>query len=339
MNTLILDKPGSLRVAQTDPPDEAPFGHALVKVHRVGVCGTDWHAYRGNQPFFSYPRVLGHELGVEVERVNDPASDLKPGDRCAVEPYLNCGECIACRRGRGNCCERLEVLGVHVDGGMTERIVVPTAKLHRSAELELDQLALVETLAIGGHAVKRASAEADEWALVIGAGPIGLAVATSLQAVGAQVIVMDVSEPRLAFCREQLGVTHTLSPGDDTAERLEAITGGQLPTSVFDATGNAESMAQTLRLTAYGGQVTFVGLCRDKVALDDPELHRRELTLRASRNALPADFKRIIESVERGEIDTRPWLTHRCRFDALPDHAEQWLAPDAGLIKAILYFD
>ena len=169
MNAIVLEKPGLLRNTQVDAPADLPEGCALVRVNRVGVCGTDWHAYRGNQPFFSYPRILGHELGVVVERVNDPQSALKPGDRCAVEPYLNCGRCVACRHDKPNCCENLKVLGVHVDGGMRERIVVPTRKLHASEKLSLDELALVEPLGIGCHAVDRAKIAAGEWVLVIGA--------------------------------------------------------------------------------------------------------------------------------------------------------------------------
>src|SRR5437016_1168272 len=147
MKTLTLNEPGNFAFSETPEPVDLPPGHALVRVRRVGICGTDWHAYHGRQPFFTYPRILGHELGIEVERVNDASSSLRPGDRCSVEPYLNCGRCIACRRGKGNCCVDLKVLGVHIDGGMRERIVVPTNKLHRSNSLSLEQLALVETLA------------------------------------------------------------------------------------------------------------------------------------------------------------------------------------------------
>src|SRR3954471_11847766 len=213
MDTIILTNPGALELAQTpEPPATPPAGHAIVRVRRVGICGTDWHAYHGRQPFFSYPRVLGHELGVEVERVNDPASDLKPGDRCSVEPYLNCGRCIACRRGKPNCCTELKVMGVHVDGGMRPLLTLPARKLHRSAKLDYEQLALVETLGIGAHAVERAEAKSDDFILIIGAGPIGLSVLQFALVTGATVAVMDISAPRLDFCRT-LGVKHTVVAG------------------------------------------------------------------------------------------------------------------------------
>ncbi|MBI4586134.1 MAG: alcohol dehydrogenase catalytic domain-containing protein [Planctomycetes bacterium] len=159
MKTIVLEQPEQLRCVETPPPEGPPPGWALVRVRRVGVCGTDLHAFRGRQPFFSYPRILGHELGVEVVQVNAPAAGVKPGDRCAVEPYLNCGACQPCRLGRTNCCEKLQVLGVHTDGGMRELIAVPASKLHRSAALGLDELALVEPLGVGAHAVDRAGVE------------------------------------------------------------------------------------------------------------------------------------------------------------------------------------
>src|SRR5688500_4713137 len=177
MHALSLDQPERLRLTTRDEPaSPPPPGHALVRVHRVGICGTDWHAYRGKQPFFTYPRVLGHELGVEVVEVNDASAAIRPGDRCAVEPYLNCGQCIACRHGKGNACANMQVLGVHRDGGMQQFLIVPANKLHPSSKLTLEQLALVETLAIGCHAVARGQLRKDESVLVIGVGPIGLSV-------------------------------------------------------------------------------------------------------------------------------------------------------------------
>jgi len=337
MKAIVLEKPGSLRGIRTDEPADLPQGCALVRVGRVGVCGTDWHAYRGDQPFFSYPRILGHELGVVVERVNDPQSVLKPGDRCAVEPYLNCGQCVACRHGKPNCCANLKVMGVHVDGGMRERIVVPARKLHRSEKLSLDELALVEPLGIGCHAVDRANVVSGEWVLVIGAGPIGLSVIPFAMAAGATVVSMDIDSRRLEFCRASMGVRHTIDAGEaDPAAALKKLTGDDLPTCVIDATGNAQSMARCLELSAHGGRIVFVGLFQGDLMFDDPNFHRRELTLLASRNARPADFDRIIALVERGQIDTKPWITHRVGFDRVVEEFPRWLMPDSGMLKAMI---
>ena len=251
MLQITLDQPGKFSAADVSEPKPAP-GEALVRVHRIGVCGTDLHAFAGKQPFFNYPRILGHELGVEVIDPGTEPHGLKAGDRCSVEPYINCGHCIACRRGKPNCCTELKVMGVHIDGGMRPLLTVPARKLHRSAKLDYEQLALVETLGIGAHAVERAEAKKDDFILVIGAGPIGLSVIQFALVTGATLAVMDVSESRLAFCRDQLGVKHTVIAGPDTATQLKAIGSGDLPTIVIDATGNPKSMAGTFDLTAHG---------------------------------------------------------------------------------------
>jgi len=340
MDTIILQEPGRFEMTRReDPPREPPPGHALVKVHTVGICGTDWHAYRGKQPFFTYPRVLGHELGVEVVSVNDPTSDLKRGDKCAVEPYLNCGRCIACRRGRSNCCANLRVLGVHIDGGMQQFIIVPTNKLHRSERLSPEQLALVETLGIGCHAAGRAGIEKGETVLVIGAGPIGLSVLPFAAADGARLIVADVSESRLEFCRKTARVEHTIDARQDLLSQLQQLTDNDFPTVIIDATGNAASMQKTFELIAPGGRIVFVGLFPGEVTFNDPNFHKREITLLASRNALPGDFRRIIKLVEDGTVDTRPWITHRAAHHQLIEIFPQWLAPDANVLKAMVRFD
>lgn len=339
MDTIVLQEPGRFEMTRRDDlPSTPPVGHALVRVHRVGICGTDWHAYRGKQPFFTYPRVLGHELGVEVVAVNDPSSSLKPGDRCAVEPYLNCGQCIACRRGKGNCCVNLQVLGVHRDGGMQQYIIVPTDKLHPSAKLSLEQLALVETLGIGCHAAARGQVQRGEKVLVIGAGPIGLSVLPFLSADGGELIVADVSEPRLEFCRKTAGVRHTIDARSDIIPALKDLTDGDLPTLVIDATGNSASMTKTFDYVAAGGRIVFVGLFQGEVTFNDPNFHRREVTLLASRNALPDDFRRIIKLVEDGKIDTQPWITHRAGYRDLLDVFPKWLEPQANVLKAMVSF-
>jgi 2-desacetyl-2-hydroxyethyl bacteriochlorophyllide A dehydrogenase len=339
MKTLILETPGRIAAADTTEPGQPAAGEALVRVHRVGVCGTDIHAFNGKQPFFSYPRILGHELGVEVVAVGTGVANVKVGDRCAVEPYLNCGKCIACRRGKPNCCTDLKVLGVHTDGGHRERILLPAAKLHPSAKLTLDQLALVETLGIGAHAVERAGLDAGENVAVIGAGPIGLAVIQFALAAGARVIVIDVNEGRLAFCRDRLGLAAADlidARSADVVAKLKELTNGDLPTAVFDATGNPKSMAASFEYPAHGGKLIFVGLFPGDVTFNDPNFHRRELTLFASRNARSADFPRILQLIEDGKVDTTPWITHRAPLADVPALFESWTKPEAGVLKAMI---
>src|SRR5262249_24818515 len=234
MKALLLESPKHFKRIETKAPDKPGRGDALVRVHRVGVCGTDISGYLGKMPFFSYPRIPGHELGVEVLDVGAGVSNIKPGDRCSVEPYINDPDSYASRRGHPNCCERLEVLGVHRDGGMRPEFVLPARKLHPSGRLSFDQLALVETLAIGCHAVNRAAPRADESCLIIGAGPIGLSTLEFVKLTGAKIIVLDVNEKRLEFCRRVMGVPFTIKDSDRLEQDLRDVTDGHLPDVVID---------------------------------------------------------------------------------------------------------
>jgi 2-desacetyl-2-hydroxyethyl bacteriochlorophyllide A dehydrogenase len=337
MNAIRLEEPGRIAAIEVETPAPPGEGEVMVRVRRIGVCGTDLHAYRGKQPFFTYPRILGHELGVEVVELGPGVSHLRTGDRCSVEPYLNCQRCIACRRGKPNCCAELRVLGVHADGGMRELLCVPARKLHASQTLTLDQLALVETLAMGCHGVERAQLEAGETVLVVGAGPIGLSVIQFAAEAGARVIVLDVNAERLAFCTRELGVPHVVdASAGDPLEEIRRIGCGDLPTAVFDATGNPASMASAFNLPAPGGRLVFVGLFQGDVAFNDPNFHRRELALLASRNALPGDFTRIIRLIEAGRIDTSPWITHRAPLSGVVAEFPAWTRPETGVIKAMI---
>jgi 2-desacetyl-2-hydroxyethyl bacteriochlorophyllide A dehydrogenase len=338
MKTIVLKKPGDFQLTERPAPGAPAPGEALVRIHRVGVCGSDIHAYKGNQPFFTYPRVVGHELGVEIVAVGPNEKGLAVGDRCAVEPYMHCGRCIACRRGKTNCCVSLQVLGVHTDGGMRESMSVPVAKLHRSRTLSLDQLALVEMLTIGAHAVRRAQLEPGENALVVGAGPIGLATMTFAQLIGARVSVLEISAWRREFCRKQLKIERCLDGAEDTGKQLEGILNGDLPTTVFDATGSPKSMVQAVQYVANGGKLVYVSLVQADLTFADTELHRRELTLIRSRNALAADFLWAMQMVEDGRIDLDPWITHRAPADKMVAEFPGWVNPDRGVVKAVVEF-
>ncbi len=339
MQTVVLEQPGHLALRETAPPEgPLPQGEALVRVQRVGVCGSDLKAWKGEMPFLSYPRVLGHELGVEILEIGPNEAGLRAGDRAAVEPYLNCGHCIACRRGRTNCCSSLRVLGVHTDGGMREFIRVPVGKLHPSAELTLDQLALVETLVIGAHAIRRGAPCPDDCLLVIGVGPIGLTVIASAAASGVDIIAMDVNPARLEFAQEMPGVSHAVDARDRPLEQLADITDGDMPTQVYDASGSAAAMNASFDTLAMGGTLVFVGLVTDDITFHDPEFHRREMTVMSSRNGTAEDFRQVIDMVETGAIDTTPWITHRASPAELIRDLPTWLDPASGCLKAMMQF-
>lgn len=337
MRAIQLLEPQQFRQIDIPEPTEPGPDEALVRVHRVGICGTDISGYLGKMPFYSYPRIPGHELGVEVVAVGSGVTNVKVGDKCSVEPYINNPASFASRRGRTNCCEELQVLGVHTDGGMRPLFKLPARKLHVSKKLAMEQLALVETLAIGCHAVARCAPQPNENVLVIGAGPIGLSVIEFVKLTGANLIVMDMVASRLDFCREKMGVKQTLKAGDGQEEKaLRDMTDGHLPTIVIDATGNAKSMSNALNYVGHTGKLVYVGITTDNVSFPHPLMHRREMTLLASRNAMPEDFDRIIQLIESGTIDTKPWITHRTGFDDLIAQFPSYTKPETGVIKAIV---
>jgi len=337
MKALQFESPRNFIPINIDEPSKPAAGEALVRVHRIGICGTDLSGYLGKMPFFSYPRIPGHELGVEVLEVGEGVTNVKPGDRCSVEPYINDPNSYASRRGFPNCCEKLEVLGVHRDGGMRPRFVLPARKLHPSTKLAFDQLALVETLAIGCHAVNRGAPKSDESCLIIGAGPIGLATLEFVKLTGAKTIVLDTNAQRLDFCRNTMGVKHTVQLSDSVEKDLRDLTDGHLPDVVIDATGSSASMSSAFGLVAPGGgRLVYVGITTDEVKFRHGTFHKPEGTLLCSRNALPEDFTRIIGLIESGQIDTKPWITHRATFDDLPGTFPSYTKPETGVIKAVV---
>ncbi len=335
MKSLILEKLFVFQYKEVAFDDTLAPDEVLLKIHSIGICGTDYHAFRGNQPFFSYPRRLGHELGAEIIAVGSGVDTEKYplSSRVSVEPYLHCGTCSACWRGKTNCCESLEVLGVHRDGGMTEFLKVPAAKVHISETLSFEQLALVETLAIGCHAVERAAIQSGDIVLVIGAGPIGLSVIEFARLKSTAIFVVDRDANRLAFCRDNYAVKTIIATSE--AFNLQAFM-PKKPTIIFDATGNEHSMNDTIKEVANGGKIVFVGLHLGNVVFKDTDFHRREITLLSSRNALSSDFKFIIKKMEEGVIDTSKWITHRADFDDMVCNFENWLDPKSRVIKAVV---
>lgn len=322
-----LQLAGPLRLELIELPEAGPPGpgEALVAIRSVGICGTDLSGYLGRMPFIECPRILGHELGVEVLAIGEGVRNVLAGDRCSVEPYLSCGDCHACRQGRTNCCESLQVLGVHCDGAMRERMILPAARLHAGNGLGFDQLALVETLAIGCHAVDRAALCGGEDVLVVGAGPIGLTVLEFARMHPCAITLLEVNEARRDFVSRHY-------PGVRVVDSLPDLPAAQV---VFDATGHPESMARTLRLARFTGRIVYVGITKEPVVLDDPLFHRRELTLLASRNAVSADFPRIIRLIKDGVIDTGSWITHRCSLEGLPPLMESLVKPGSAVVKAM----
>jgi 2-desacetyl-2-hydroxyethyl bacteriochlorophyllide A dehydrogenase len=311
-------------------------GHAIIKIKRIGICGTDLHAFEGTQPFFEYPRILGHELAGELMAFDD-APDFEIGEAVTIIPYFNCGHCIACRKGKPNCCSSISVCGVHEDGGMAEYLSVPSYALFHGDGLSLDQLALLEPLAIGAHGVGRASIQPGEYVLVIGAGPIGLGTIEFARIAGANIIVMDVNENRLEFCKDNLKVQHTINAlSNDVIEQLQSLTNGQMPSVVIDCTGNLKAINAGFQYLSHGGRYVLIGLQKGEICFPHPEFHKREATLMSSRNATRSDFEKVSAALKNKEIDPGTFITHRVHFDKLKDEFEKFLDPVNNVIKAMV---
>ncbi|MGA0555546.1 zinc-binding alcohol dehydrogenase family protein [Larkinella sp. VNQ87] len=335
MEQLVCTTPGQFEYRTGIKPDMMP-GHAILRIRRIGICGTDLHAFEGTQPFFEYPRILGHELAGELVDFDD-APGFEQGETVTILPYFYCGTCVACRAGKTNCCAQLKVAGVHMDGGMVEYLRVPSYSLVHGNGLSLDELALAEPLSIGAHGVRRADVQPGEFVLVIGAGPIGLGVMEFARIAGGQVIAMDINENRLAFCREKLRVPHTIDARSaDVVEQLRSLTNGDMPTVVIDATGSLKAINNAFQYLAHGARFVLVGLQRGDISLSHPEFHKREATLMSSRNATRQDFEHVLNCLKQGLIDPVTYITHRVRFGQVKDQFASWLNPANGVIKAMV---
>jgi 2-desacetyl-2-hydroxyethyl bacteriochlorophyllide A dehydrogenase len=340
MKALIMKKPGEFAVEERVKP--APKrGEILFKTLQVGVCGTDLHAFEGAQPFFDYPRIAGHELAAAVAEIpasaKEAAGNIREGDVVSVLPYLHCGTCIACGKGKTNCCSNLRCIGVHVDGGMQEYFTLPAFYAVPTGRVKPRDIALVECFSIGFHGVRRGNPAAGEAALVVGAGPIGIGAIHGLKERGAKVIVLDINDKRLAYAKDIAKADYTVNSKDiDPREALADITGGEMPPLVIDATGNAAQMMKTFDLTGHGGTIVFVGLVRADISFHDPLFHAKEITLMASRNATREDFVNVIAGIESGRVNTAGFVTHTATMEETVSRFADWLKPESGCIKAVV---
>lgn len=315
MKAIVCTEPGNMNGVKKNDPLISEDKDVLIAVKRIGICGTDIHAFGGNQPFFTYPRILGHELSGVVEGIGSNVKNIKIGDIVTIIPYMHCGECIACRNGKTNCCMHMQVLGVHMDGGMAEYVKVPSSHVLVVNELSLDNAAMVEPLSIGAHAVRRAAIKQDETVLIIGAGPIGLGVARFAKLQGAKTIIMDISDERLHFCKEWADCDVVINASsDDLTQQLLDQNEGSLPSIVIDATGNKQSMMNAFDYVGHGGKLVYVGLVKDIISFNNPNFHSKELTLLGSRNATKEDFDFVISCLIKGLIQPF-YITKKIKFD------------------------
>ncbi|MDO1511654.1 zinc-binding alcohol dehydrogenase family protein [Maribacter confluentis] len=336
MKYIICEKPHHFKLLEKEVPLKKE-GEALLKVHRVGICGTDLHAYVGNQAFFKYPRILGHELAAEIIEIDENKEKLKVGDQVIVMPYVSCGTCIACKNGKTNCCANINVLGVHADGGMQEIISVKADLLIPVNHLSFNEMAIIEPLAIGAHAIRRSNVKIGDTIVVIGCGPIGIGLIKLAQIVGANVIALDVNDERLNFVKKEVGVAHAINVMGKPKEIIAKITGGDMATAVFDATGNRKALESGIDYMSNGGKYILVGLSKGELTYSHPQIHAKETTLMCSRNATQEDFQFVIKHIK--EFPTKSFITHQVHFSEMIKNFDSWLLPETGVVKAIVNFD
>ncbi|XHA15966.1 zinc-binding alcohol dehydrogenase family protein [Citrobacter farmeri] len=337
MNMLICQEPRKLIHEKRDIP--IPDKHeALIKIKSVGICGTDIHAWGGNQPFFSYPRVLGHEICGDIVTLGEKVTQFKVGQQVAVIPYVACQQCPACLGGRTNCCEKISVIGVHQDGGFSEYLSVPVTNLLQAEGIDPHAAALIEPYAISAHAVRRAAIAPGDQVLVVGAGPIGIGAAAIARADGAQVVVADTSIARREHVTSRLGLPVVDPSEDDFEAQLRSQFGGSLAQKVLDATGNQHAMNNTVNLIRHGGTIVFVGLFKGDLQFSDPEFHKKETTMMGSRNATPEDFAKVGRLMAEGKLNAEMMLTHRYPFSQLAEVFERDVINNRTLIKGVITF-
>lgn len=336
MTALACVAPGDLQLIEQTPAMRGE-GEALVRPRRVGICGTDYHIFEGKHPFLAYPRIMGHELAVEIA---DPGpSSFAPGEIVVVNPYLFCGKCIACTRGKANCCVNIAVLGVHRDGGMTGLLSLPPQNLIRAEGLSTDSCATVEFLAIGAHAVRRAALSSADRVLVIGAGPIGFGATLFAALSGASVTVMDRDAGRLATADAIFDISGTIMADSDADTAVATATSGDGFDVVFDATGNRASIEKGFDFVAHGGRYVLISVVKGDITFVDSDFHRKEMTISGSRNATTEDFEQVIAAIRDGKVPVDRLITHRTTLAGAVTDLPRWATQKTGLIKAVIEID
>jgi 2-desacetyl-2-hydroxyethyl bacteriochlorophyllide A dehydrogenase len=317
MKSVCLKKPGEISLVDIPVPTRGK-GQILVKVRSAGICGSDIGAYKGVNPLVTYPRIIGHEIAGEVLEVPEDETDLMPGDRVVLEPYVYCGTCYPCSIGHTNCCENLTVRGVHIDGGMAEYVTHPRHLVHKAPSIiPWELLPLAEPLVISMHAVTQPKTLAGEHVAITGAGQIGLLAAQYALTLGAIPIVIDPVEERLTLTR-RVGVVHTVNPVTcDSVAAVKEITRGRMAEVVIEASGDARAIRNSLDYVAYAGRVVLVGWPKNEIPLPTALITKKELSVFGSRNSVGM-FPESLRLISEGKVDVSVLLTRTVSMEEAP---------------------
>jgi 2-desacetyl-2-hydroxyethyl bacteriochlorophyllide A dehydrogenase len=334
MKAVLIPSPNEISISDVADPVRKE-SEVLIKVHGMGICGSDINAYKGTNPLVSYPRIIGHEISGEVLEVPAGESELKAGDRVVIEPYVFCGKCYPCLNQRTNCCENLQVRGVHIDGGMSEFCSHPRHLVHKvSDNVGWDLLAMIEPLTISVHAVRRSRAKKGEHVAVTGAGPIGLLAALFAKTLGAEPILIDPIEERLDFARK-MGIRHTVNLKTENAvEKIKSITNGRMTEALVEASGSEAAIRSSLDYVAYSGRISLVGWPKGEVSLPTSLFTKKELDVVGSRNSFHA-FPESASLISSNAINVRPLITCVIAFTEIPSTMKEMVAHPENFMKVV----
>ena len=334
MKAIYLQSPGNIKVEQVAYPCRKE-NEVLIKVRSLGICGSDIGAYAGTNPLVSYPRIIGHEVAGEVLEVPKNETALAVGDRIVLEPYVYCGKCYPCKNSRTNCCENLTVLGVHIDGAMSEYFSHPRHLVHKVPDnMPWNLLAMVEPLTISMHAVKRSRVKKGEHVVITGAGPIGLLAAQYALTLEAVPIVVDLVVERLEFAK-QLGAKHTVNPIKvDAVSAIKSITAGKMAEVVIEASGSAAAIRSSVDYVAYSGRIALVGWPKNEISLPTALFTKKELDIVGSRNSFRA-FPESIRLIAETKVDVASVITKTITFEELPDHVRDISVRPGNYLKVV----
>lgn len=318
MKVVKMNKPNEIGIAIMPKAARQNAGEVLIKVRSLGICGSDIGAFKGTNPLVSYPRVIGHEVGGEVVEIGENSKGIEAGDKVIVEPYIPCNHCYPCSLGRINCCETLRVLGVHVDGGMTEYFSHPVDLISKVPdEFAWKHVAMIEPLTIALHANHRPGVKAGEHVLIIGAGAIGLLAAQVAVSYGAMPIVMDLIAERLQLAHS-LGVKYTVNPVTENAvEKIKEITKGRMAEVVIEASGAKAAIQSLFDYVSYAGRISLVGWPNAEIPLNTAMITKKELDIVGSRTSA-GEFAEAIELIQTKKVNVEPLISKVVTLDEIP---------------------
>ncbi|SNS18743.1 2-desacetyl-2-hydroxyethyl bacteriochlorophyllide A dehydrogenase [Anaerovirgula multivorans] len=338
MKVVEIKEPGRIQVVEKEIP-KPKKGEALLKIKYCGICGSDIATYTGNQPFASYPRIPGHEFSAEIIEVEDNNLGLQKGMIVTANPYFNCGSCYSCQKGKVNCCESNETMGVQRDGSFAEYLTMPIERIYNGKTLSAKTLALIEPFSISYHAINRGDIQKEDKVLVFGAGAIGIFAMIAAKLRGAQVYITDVFEDRLKQAM-QMGADGIINASkEDINERVKEITEAYGMDVCIEAAGLPETFLNCIDSVAFGGKVVLIGNGKRETAFNHSVLLKKELNVYGSRNSLLNDFLSLIDLVTDDKVDIEKIVTDVFELHNVIDAFESLKNNDGSKLKVLVKFD